>query len=67
MKEKVTKKKVPRVRQGPLMVNRKENRNTRKARIYRFTQRSYVQTRKATVNKILDGSFQLIMKRLPQK
>ena len=53
MKEKVTKEKVPRVRKGPLMVNQKENRNTRKARIYRFTQRSYVQNRKATVHKIL--------------
>ena len=53
MKEKVAKEKVPRVRKGPLMVNQKENRNTKKARIYRFTQRSYVQNRKATVHKIL--------------
>ena len=57
VKEKVTKEKVPQIRKGPLMVNRKENRNTKRARIYRFTQRSYVQNRKATVNKILDGSF----------
>ena len=41
------------------MVNWRKNRNTRKAQIYRFTQRSYQQSRKATVSKILDDTFLL--------
>ena len=41
------------------MVNWRKNRNTRKAQVYRFTQRSYQQSRKATVSKILDDTFLL--------
>ena len=41
------------------MVNRRKNRNRRKAHIYRFIQRSYQQNRKATVSKILDDTFSL--------
>ena len=53
--------KVKKVRQrkGPWMKNRRENRNTRKARIYQFTQKAYEQNRRATVNKIINGSFSL--------
>ena len=53
--------KVKKVRQrkGPWMKNRRENRNTRKARIYQFTQKAYEQNRKATVNKIINGCFSL--------
>ena len=50
------------MRKGPLMINRRENQNTRKARIYRFTQHRYQENRKATVNKILDGTFSLVNK-----
>ena len=41
------------------MKNRRENRNTRKARIYQFTQKAYEQNRKATINKIINGTFSL--------
>ena len=53
--------KVKKVRQrkGPWMKNRRENRNTRKARIYQFTQKAYEQNGKATVNKIINGCFSL--------
>ena len=55
----VNKTKVPRKRKGPWMSNRRENRNTRKARIYQFTQKAYEQNRKATVHKILAGTSSL--------
>lgn len=58
--EGVTKsKKKPRERKGPWMKNRRENRNTRKARIYQFTQKAYDQNKKATINKIINGNFSL--------
>ena len=41
------------------MRNRRENRNTRKARIYQFTQQSYRQNRKATITKILEVTLSL--------
>ena len=40
------------------MQNWKEDRNTRKARIYQFTQNSYDQNKKATIHKII-GAFSL--------
>ena len=55
----VNKTKTPRKRKGPWMKNGRENRNTSKARIYRFTQRAYEQNKKATVHKILAGTFSL--------
>ena len=39
------------------MSNRSENRNTRKARNFQFTQKSFEQNRKATVLKILDDTL----------
>ena len=59
VKDKLFQEKETRTRKGPLMRNIRENRNTRKARIYRFTQRSYQRNRKATISKILDGTFSL--------
>lgn len=41
------------------MKNQRENRNTREARIYQFTQKAYKQNKKATVNKIINGNFSL--------
>lgn len=35
------------------------NRNTRKARIYQFTQKAYDQNKKATINKIINENFSL--------
>ena len=58
-REKVSRPKVERERKEPWMRNRRENRNTRKARIYRFTQRSYRQNKKATISKILEGTLSL--------
>ena len=49
--------KTPRQRKGPWMKNRMENRNTRKARIYQFTQKAYDQNKKATIHKIINGNF----------
>ena len=54
---KVDQQKPPRVRKGPLMSNRRDNRNTRKARNFQYTQKAFEQHRKATVSKILDGTF----------
>ena len=51
--------KKPRLRKGPWMKNRWDNRNTRKAKIYQFTQKSYEQNKKATINKIINGNFNL--------
>ena len=58
-REKISRPKVDRERKGPLMRNRRENRNTRKARIHRFTQCSCRQNRKATISKILEGTVSL--------
>lgn len=44
------------------MINRRQNQNTRKGRIYRFNQHRYQENRKATVNKILDSTFSLVNK-----
>ena len=41
------------------MKNRRENRNTRKARRYQYTQKAYDQNRKATITKIINGTFSL--------
>ena len=41
------------------MQNRRESRNTRKARIYQFTERSFEQKKKAAIHKIMEGSFSL--------
>ena len=41
--EKFDRPKLPRVWEGPLMMNRRENRNTRKAKIYQFTQKAFEQ------------------------
>ena len=39
------------------MSNRRENRNTCKARNFQFTQKAFEQNRQAMVLKILDGTF----------
>ena len=39
------------------MSNRRENRNTRKARNFQYTQKAFEQNRKWTVSKIFDGTF----------
>lgn len=49
----------PRIWKGPWMKNRQEIRNTRKTRIYQFTQKAYKQNKKATVNTIVNGNFSL--------
>ena len=49
----------PRTRKEPWMKNRRENRNTRKAKIYQFPQKAYEQNKKATINKIISGNFNL--------
>ena len=51
--------KYPRAKKGPWMQNGRENRNTRKARIYPFTQKSYQENKKVTVHKIVNGNFSL--------
>ena len=48
-----------RERKGPWMKNRTENRNTPKAKLYQYTQKAYDENRKATINKILHGTFAL--------
>ena len=55
----VNKTKTPRKRKGPWMKNRRESWNTRKARIYQSIQKAYAQNKKATVHKILAGTFSL--------
>ena len=52
-------KKRPRLRKGPWMKNRRENRNTRKAKIYEFTQQAHEQNKTATIRKIISGNFSL--------
>ena len=49
----------PRTRKEPWMKNRREKRNTRKAKIYQFPQKAYEQNKKATINKIISGNFNL--------
>ena len=39
--EKLNRSKIPKTRKGPLMSNRRENRNTRKARNFQFTQKAF--------------------------
>lgn len=58
-REERAKVKKVRTRKGSWMKNRRENRNTRKARIYQFTQKAYDQNKKATINKIINGNFSL--------
>ena len=58
-KESQKKTRVPKDRKGPMMKNRRNNRNTRKARMFRFTQRSYQQSQRVTINRILDGTLAL--------
>ena len=53
------KRRAPRPRKGPWMVNRRNNRNTRKAKLYRFSQSSFQQNRRVTINCILDGTLTL--------
>ena len=50
---------VPRQRKGPWMSNRRDNRNTRKAKMFRFTQRPFQQNRRVAVNRILDSKLSL--------
>lgn len=57
-KEKPRKKlRVPWIRKGPWMSNRRDNRNTRKAKMYGFTQQSFQQNRRVTINSILEGTL----------
>ena len=41
------------------MKNRWDNRNTRKAKMFRFTQRSFQQNRRVTIKRILDDTLSL--------
>ena len=41
------------------MKNRRDNRNTRKAKMFRFTQRSFQQNRRVTIKRILDDTLSL--------
>ena len=50
---------IPKIRKGSLMKNRRENRNTRKAKMFRFSQRSFQQYRRVTITRILDGTWSL--------
>ena len=50
---------IPKIQKGPLMKNRRENRNTRKAKMFRFSQRSFQQYRRVTITRILDGTWSL--------
>ena len=50
---------IPKIHKGPLMKNRRENRNTRKAKMFRFSQRSFQQYRRVTITRILDGTLSL--------
>ena len=53
------KTRVPKERKGPIMKNRWDNRNTRKAKMFRFTQRSFQQNRRVTIKRILDDTLSL--------
>ena len=59
MASEVNKVKPQRKRKGPWMQNRRDNRNTRKAKIYQFTQKAYDHNKKATITKIINGTFSL--------
>ena len=39
------------------MINRRENRNPRKAKNYQFMQKAFEQNQEATISKIVDGTF----------
>ena len=54
----VKKNKPQRVPKGPLEVNRKENRNTRKYRKFKFLQQQYGRDRRGTLRDVIDGKFQ---------
>lgn len=41
------------------MKNWRDNWNTKKAKIYQFTQKPYDQNKKVTINKIINGNFSL--------
>ena len=47
----------PRLSKGLWMKNRWDNGNTRLAKIYQFTQKSFKQNKKATINKIRNFSL----------
>lgn len=47
----------PRQRKGPRMVNRRDNCNTQKVNMYRFTQSSFQQNRRVTIDQILKGTL----------
>ena len=47
------------IHKGPLMKNRRDNRNTRTTKMFRFTQRSFQQNRLVTINRILYGTLSL--------
>ena len=46
------------------MSNRRQNRNTRKARNFQYTQKAFKQNQKATFSKIVDGTFVMDNKNL---
>ena len=52
------KKKHQRVPKGPLDMNRKENRNTRKYRKFNFLQQHYGRDRSGTIRDVIDGKLQ---------
>ena len=47
------------IHKGPLMKNRRDNRNTRTTKMFRFTQRSFQQNRLVTINRILYDTLSL--------
>ena len=49
----------PIICKGSLMKNRRDNRNTHKAKMFMFSQRSFQQNRRVTINRILDGTLSL--------
>ena len=55
--EKFDQPNIRRVSKGPLLVNGRENCNTRKAKIYQFMQKAFEQNQKATVLKIFNRTF----------
>ena len=44
-------------RKGPMNENRRENRNTRKYRRFKFLQQNYHRDKRSTIKKIIDGEF----------
>ena len=53
------KARTPIICKGSLMKNRRDNRNTHKAKMFMFSQRSFQQNRRVTINRILDGTLSL--------